>query len=401
LKIIQVTPWFPSFEIDTLESKQGIFEYRQARELAKKGHEFKIISIRWRGQSDYEIASDNIEVYRISPIFVFPRIRYPVPKLLTISSKIKKLCEIWNPDIIIYSHLIYLTTLPIFWVKNVPNVPTIVTTDVYPGISWFYGNKIVDYVGYLYSKYIGKRILNIADGVQLMNPRLEKDTIEMKIDTSKILVCSRGVDTEMFRPGTSENNLRNSLGVPENNIIIMYAGRLDLVKGVNYLIYAAERILQNKSNVTFLIVGDGGLRQKYEQTAKSLYPGIIFTGWREDVPQIMKIADMFVLPSLSEGAPNVIKEACASGLPVIATDVGAIPRIIDNGETGILVKPRDVNGLVEALESLIDNPLMAQRMGEMGRKRIMEQYDWKTICNDLEIGYINTIERVRLNDSCK
>lgn len=399
MKILKVTPWFPSLDVDTLESKQGIFEYRLAIELVKRGHELKIISVRWRGQSNHEFIADSIEVYRITPFFIFPKIRYPVPKFLTLSCKIKQLCQIWNPDLIIYSHIIYLTALPIFWLKKALRVPTIVTTDAFPGISWFYGTKIVDFVGYLYSKFVGKRILNLADGIQLMTPRLVKYAMEMNIDTSKVFICSYGVDTELFKPGDGQNHLRNSLGLDEKRTVILYVGRLDLVKGVNYLLQAAERILHNNSNVTFLIVGDGGLRQEYEQFAKPLYPSVIFTGWRHDVPRLMKIANIFILPSLSEGAPNVVIEASASGLPVIATDVGDIPRMVANGETGILVKPRDVIALVEATERLIDDPLLVKRMGEMGRKRIKEQYDWEVICDNLESGYKSTIERFWLNDS--
>jgi len=267
-------------------------------------------------------------------------------------------------------------------------------------MSWFYGNRMVDFVGYLYSTFIAKRMLNAADGIQLMTVQLLADVKKLNpsINDKKTFVCSTGVDTEQFRPVNSQSFLKDSLGINEDNTVIIYVGRLDTVKGVDYLLQAAKRILHNNSNVTFLIVGDGGLRQEYEQFAKPLYPSVIFTGWRDDVPRLMKIADIFILPSLSEGAPNVVMEASASGLPVIATEVGAIPWIVANGETGILVKPRDVIALVEATERLIDNPLLAKRMGEMGRKRIKKQYDWGTVCDNLETGYKSTIERFRLND---
>ena len=72
MKILTIVPWFPSLNADTMESRQGIFEHRQLMELLKRGNEFRVISIRWRGQSDYEVIADTIEVYRISSIFIFP-----------------------------------------------------------------------------------------------------------------------------------------------------------------------------------------------------------------------------------------------------------------------------------------------------------------------------------------
>jgi glycosyltransferase involved in cell wall biosynthesis len=101
----------------------------------------------------------------------------------------------------------------------------------------------------------------------------------------------------------------------------------------------------------------------------------------------MNIADIFVLPSLSEGAANAAMEASASGLPVIATAVGEVPEIIVPGVTGELVEPKDVDGLVNALEKLIGNLPLARKMGEVGRKRMVEKYTWGKICQAIETEY--------------
>jgi len=110
---------------------------------------------------------------------------------------------------------------------------------------------------------------------------------------------------------------------------------------------------------------------------------------------LMNISDIFVLPSLSEGAANVVMEASASGLPVIATEVGEVPRIVLDGKTGILVKPKDIDGLVNALKKLIDNPLLAKEMEEAGRKRMEEEYSWDIICKKIENAYQEVIDRYR------
>lgn len=395
MKIVIVVPWFPSSLEGSIESQQGIFEYRQLMKLAKRGNEFKVISIKWRGQCDYEFITDNIEVYRISSAFTFPKIRYPVPKFITFSRKIKQVYRNWNPDLIIYSHMIYLTTLPIFWLKKPLSVPSIVTTDAFPGISWFWGNKIVDGIGYLYSMLIGRRIFPLADGVQLMSSKLSEYAEKLNISRSKIFDVPRGVDTELFRPINDQGRLRSELGTREDDIVVLYVGRLDLVKGVTYLLQASKRVLPKRDNLKFLIVGDGSLRREFERFAQSLLPNIIFTGWRNDIPRLMNIADIFILPSLSEGAANVVMEASASGLPVIATEVGEVPQIVANGETGILIKPKDVDGLVSAIEKLIAEPLLAKKMGEAGRKRIEQKYSWEVICDKLEKAYRDVVERFK------
>jgi len=369
--------------------------------LVERGNEFKVISIRWRDQPNYEVIEQKVEVYRVAPLFIFSKIRYAIPNFVALSRKIRKVSKEWEPNVIVYSHIIYLTTLPIFWLKNRLNIPSIATTDAFPGISWFYGSKVVDVIGYLYSVLIGKLIFKLADGVQLMSSGLSEYAARFNLDGNKAFTIPRGVDTKLFKPRNNQKDLRKKLGIGENETVVLYIGRLDLVKGVDYLLQAAERILTSHNGIKFLIVGEGSLRQKYERFVKTFSQGVIFTGWREDVPQLMNIADIFVLPSLSEGAANVAMEASASALPVIATRVGEVPYIVANDKTGILVQPRDVDGLVEAVERLIDNPSLAKKMGEMGRKRIEERYSWGKICERLEEAYQEVIDRFNVPEHYK
>ena len=375
----------------TLESRQGIFEYKQIIKLNERGHEFKVISIKWRGQSEYEKINEGTEVYRIP--YVFSRIRYPTPNFIKLTSKIKEICNNWHPDVIVYAHMEYLTALPSLYLRNKMKIPVIVTIDSLPGVTWFCGNKIIDAVGYLHSVLIGKRIFKVADGVQFLSSELYNYIPKLNIDVNKVFVITRGVDTEIFKPRNGKEFSRAELDIKENDMVVLYVGRLDLVKGVNYLLQAAKEIIPRYKNLKFLIVGDGSLRKEYEAFAESFPDNIIFTGFRKDIPELMNISDIFVLPSLSEGAANVVMEASASVLPVIATEVGEVPQIVLNGKTGILVNSKDVNALVNALKKLINNPLLAKEMGEAGQKRMEEKYSWETICRKLETFYKETIER--------
>jgi glycosyltransferase involved in cell wall biosynthesis len=392
MKICMVVPWFPSLNAANIESQQGMFDYRQTMKMVTRGHEFRVISVKWRGQSSDETIGNEVQVHRLSPVFTFPRIRYPVPNLFTLGRRIKKLCEVWKPDILYFSHAIYLTTLPVLWLRKL-GIPVIVSTDVYPGVSWFYGHKLVDAVGYSYTKLVIRRIFKLADGVQLMNSQLSQQSDKVGLDKNKAFTVTRGVDTSLFSPTNPPEGLRESLGISPTDTVVLYAGRLDLVKGVGYLLQAAAKILPHHPDVKLLIVGDGSLRKHYEEFAATLPPAVIFTGWRQDVPRLMNIADIFVLPSLSEGAANVAMEASASGLPVIATAVGEVPEIVVNGVTGILVNPGDADGLTDSLEKLLSNPSLAKQMGAAGSKRMAENYTWEKICNALENEYRKVIDR--------
>ena len=392
MKICQIAPWFPSMNPTTPESRQGIFEYRQIMKLNERGHEFKVISIKWKGQSKYEKINNSIDIYRIP--YLFSRIRYPIPNFIKLTNKIKEICNNWHPDIMVYNHMEYLTALPGLYLQKKIKIPVIVTIDSLPGVTWFCGNKIIDIIGYLYSMLIGKRIFNAADGIQFLSSELYNYIPKLNIEANKVFVITRGVDTELFKPRNGKEFLKNELGIKEENMVVLYVGRLDLVKGVNYLLQAAKEIVPHYKNVKFLIVGDGSFRGEYEAFAKHFLDNIFFTGFREDIPELMNISDIFVLPSLSEGAANVVMEASASGLPILATKVGEVSQIVLDGKTGILIKPKKVDSLVSAIEKLIADPILAKEMGKAGRKRMEEHYSWEIICRKLEMFYTEIIEKV-------
>jgi glycosyltransferase involved in cell wall biosynthesis len=392
MKICQVVPWFPSKNPTTLDARQGIFEHKQIVELNERGHEFKVVTIKWGGQSDYEKINKGVEVYRIPYIFNFSKIKYPIPNFIKLAKKIREIDNTWHPDLMVYSHIEYLTALPSLYLKNRKGIPVLVITGSFPGVTWFCENKIVDFVGYLHSMLIGKRILKVADGIQFLNSGLNKSISELDININKVFVLTRGIDIELFKPRGGNNSLKSELGIKDGDVVILYVGRLEPVKGVNYLLHAAKKLIPHYKNIKFLIVGDGSLRNEYETCTKFFSDNIIFTGFRKDIPELMNISDIFMLPSLSEDMSNVVMEAGASGLPVISTEVGAVPQIVLDGKTGILVKPRDVDGLVDALKKVIDIPLLAKEMGRRGRKRMEEEYSWEIICKRIENVYENVIE---------
>ena len=392
MKICHIVPWFPSAKPSTVESQQGVFEYRQVMNLNNRGHEFRVVSNRWEGQSSYE-KINGFEVYRIP--YLVSRMGYPVPNFIELTKRIRQIKNNWHPELMVYSHMEYLNALPSLYLSK--EIPVVVATDFMVGISHFYGNKIIDAIGYLHAMLIGKNIFKAADGIQFIGSELVEHIPRLGIDRNKVIVIPRGVDTELFKPKKCNELLRDELKIMEDDIVVLYVGRLDYIKGMDYLLQSAKELIHYNKKVKFLIVGDGGLRGECNALQRINPENIIVLGFRNDVPELMNAADIFVLPSLAEGAANAVMEASASGLPVITTSVGEIPRIILDGETGILIEPRDSKGLVKALKRLVDNPAIRKRMGKQARSHVKKHYTWDIICERLEEFYFKVIREFNIN----
>lgn len=152
--------------------------------------------------------------------------------------------------------------------------------------------------------------------------------------------------------------------------VIGAVARLVPVKGLHYLIDAAPDILRRCPDARFLLVGDGEMRPALEAQARSLglADRIVFTGFREDVPSVIAGTDVVALPSLNEGMGRVLVMAMALGKPIVASRVGGVAELLQNGEAGLLVPPRDAAALAEAILTLLQDPVRALALGQAGRR---------------------------------
>ena len=144
-----------------------------------------------------------------------------------------------------------------------------------------------------------------------------------------------------------------------------------------------------------LVVGDGELREELVRQAKDLgvENTIVFVGERNDVPDMLRIADLFVLPSVSEGLPISILEAMANRLPVVATNVGGIPELVRDGETGALVPSGEPHSLARAVIELLSNPEKMQAAGAAARARLKTHFSQEIMVAKTEKLYQNLLER--------
>jgi glycosyltransferase involved in cell wall biosynthesis len=218
-----------------------------------------------------------------------------------------------------------------------------------------------------------------ADKIVAVSQALADEMTKKGIPSTKILVIDNGIDLQRFTNLRENNGLRKSFGLNGNNKTIGTIGSLTEEKGHIYLLEAARQFIDKYPECRFLIVGDGGQRQFLEEKTSrlGLSGRVIFTGSRKEVPEILSMLDAFVLPSIKEGLPMALLEAMASRVPVIATKVGAIPNVIEDGISGMLIPPRDPKAIVDAVNSLLSNGHSAQEMAQKGFERVRDNFSSK------------------------
>lgn len=192
-------------------------------------------------------------------------------------------------------------------------------------------------------KWLDKLILSKFDIVIVVSESLRNELLKGVIDKKKLFLIRNGIEVDNFQASGTAPKLKELFGIQKDEFVIGTLGRLTEEKGHAYLLKAFEKVQSELPKTKLLIVGDGCLRKSLELEAErlNLKNKVIFTGFRNDVPELLSIMDIFVLPSLQEAMPIALLEAMAAQRPIIATQVGEIPTLIRNGYSGLLVKPKD------------------------------------------------------------
>jgi glycosyltransferase involved in cell wall biosynthesis len=166
--------------------------------------------------------------------------------------------------------------------------------------------------------------------------------------------------------------------VPPANLVIA-AGRLSPEKGFEDLVQAARIVVDRVPRTGFLLVGDGPLRPAIEEAVRraGLARAFVLAGFRDDLDRLMANADLFVQSSHTEGLPNVVLEAGACALPIVATAVGGTGEVLEDGREGVLVPPRRPAELAARIAGLLSDAAGARRMGEEARRRITEHFTFE------------------------
>ena len=203
-----------------------------------------------------------------------------------------------------------------------------------------------------------------------------------------------GIEIEKFKKNFNSVKIRKEFNLNQEDKVVGIVAKLWEGKGHKYLLEAAVSIINKIPQVKFMIVGDGHLRDFLVDYAKSLGISdyVVFTGFREDIPEITSIFDIACLPSLFEGMGRVLLEAQVLGKPVVATKVGGIIEMVKDNQTGILVNPADAQGLAEAIVRLLSDKLLLSRLGESAKAYINERFSVTRMVETLDKTYSKLLE---------
>jgi len=242
----------------------------------------------------------------------------------------------------------------------------------------------------IYDKSLAKITLKLADIILVQTKSMIKRPLYLGASLSKIIVVEDGIDFTRFSGNINVKDIRKELNIDDSKIVISFISRLFELKGIEDLLDTAKEIIQEDESVIFLIAGMGSLERKVKREA-SLEKNLIYLGYRNDVPNLLAISDIYVLPSYSEGLSPAILEAMGSGLPVVTTNVGSNPDISINGKENYLFEPGDKLSLKKIMIRLIHDKSLREEMGKYNKKKIQQNFDLK----DTTIKFLNIIKNLK------
>lgn len=211
----------------------------------------------------------------------------------------------------------------------------------------------------------------------------------------KFVAVPSGVELESFSPNRDGDRVaaRSSLGLPLEGLIVGSVGRLDRVKGYDQLIEASVLVLRRRPDVWFAVAGDGEERMALAEQARSMRVADRwrFLGWQENLNQVYRAFDLSILPSRNEGMGRTAVEAMACGLAVVATSVGGLPSVIENGVQGLLVPPENPRALADSILQLLEDEDARRKMGAAGPNRARELFSKDAMLEGIERIYNNLL----------
>lgn len=255
----------------------------------------------------------------------------------------------------------------------------------------FHGHVLRGYfgrVGTLVFRAIETLLARFSDRLVAVSPEVRDELVALGVaPVEKFSVIRLGLELE--RRVTFDGDareVRHRHGIPADAFVVGWFGRMTAVKQTDDLIATLRTLREQGVDALLLLVGDGDDRERLEELAHEL--GVarhcLFLGYQQDVAAWFAVSDAVVLTSASEGTPATLIEALAAGRPVVATNVGGVSDVVDDGETGFLVPARDTQALAAKLALLAGDPALRERMGTAARERVLRRYAVERLVADVD-----------------
>ncbi|MDM8553190.1 glycosyltransferase family 4 protein [Desulfococcaceae bacterium HSG7] len=251
------------------------------------------------------------------------------------------------------------------------------------------------------NKLTGVLLLSLfkrSDAIIGMTCEIRRELELIDIPKKAVVQIANAVDSERFHPytETQRQTWRTDRTIPSSAPVVLFSGRLTTRKGLSVLLDAWSRVLKFYPDAQLCIVGSGYNQTnsveadaKQKVAAESL-ENIFFEGATSSPEDYLGIADIFVFPSLLEGFPNALLEAMASGMAIVASDIGGVVELIENNKTGLLFPPGNVKVLADKIVCLLENPGIRYRMAAKARRHVMKNYSFEKIAKQ----YMETYQRI-------
>jgi glycosyltransferase involved in cell wall biosynthesis len=372
MKILQIVPYFLPYV-----GGQENYVYNLSKHLVEKGHEVHVVTSNYPKTSKEEVI-DGITVTRYPCLARL--LRNPItPSFFT-------LVDLAKEYDIIHTHNEHSTAaMAAAYLKKRTGKPLVLTCHG----QLRFGNAFLDSIENVYSRTIGKKILEKTDAIITLSGSDKQYITSLGIRQDKIAEIPNAIDTHqraMLEKNSDPEGFRKKYAL-EGKRIVLYVGQVIQRKGLEYLINAMPQVIKdNGEDIHFVYVGEGD----YLQTAKKMIEKLdmkkhaTFTGSlnQQDVASAYKAAELYILPSLSEGLPTTILEAMYYGVPVIATD---IPGVRDHFEgAAVLIPLKSTSRIADALSKTISDKDLIDNLVARGKTLVLSKYTWPEVTNQYE-----------------
>jgi glycosyltransferase involved in cell wall biosynthesis len=262
--------------------------------------------------------------------------------------------------------------------------------------SWYLSEHGGNWKGRLYHR-LEQRTSRRLDLYIAVSREIEQQLLDSGVPSDQIALVENAIRADLTGPLPDKGPLRQQLNIPHDAQVLCVVGRLVKVKGMTYLLQSMRHLAASFPKLQCLIIGDGELRQQLEReiTQYGLRDRVTLMGFqqREQVLQLVGAADLFVMPSLSEGTPVALLEAAALAKPIVASRVGGIPTMVTDQDEARLVPPADVNALTEALASLLTRTDLAAQLGARARARALRDFGPASQVTATHVAYERALKR--------
>ncbi len=295
--------------------------------------------------------------------------------LQSYSTQLKQIIKENDYDIV-HNHLSIHAGLPAMALAKL-GVPSIVSFHNAHFAPLQVGNKIKRILSRQYANFSLQKATSNAALVTACSADVMKGIGEIvPLTNCDARILHYGVDVPEYAGKIDANYLKQEINIPEGHSIVVHVGRFNPQKNHKGFLKIAESILRQRKNTTFVMIGDGHLREEIEQKAKELniHSSFRFLGFRKDVEKILNCADVFLFPSLWEGLPVAALEAMAAGLPIVGANTPGVKMAVKDGITGYLCELDDINRFTDTVIALLDDSKLRTQFGSKAHEIAIEKF---------------------------